>query len=223
MSDPLDDSDARKLLLRAGVVFRSGQAGKILDEASPLLAAEGIDLHGPPPVDVDAFRAAVVDAVERINLERFTPVGVTRAHALSLVGVAVLAMCVADTEALNELVMSVEPEPDNAARASVSQVIGVCLGRLDTWHADPRLRAAVADTRASSTSAGLSNATRDVLAFASAGGRAFSSIDTLLMRHGSLTLLLAALFAVGASLAAWSAHDGTTMDELVRALMTGQI
>lgn len=223
MSDPLEDSDARKLLLTAGVVFRAGQAGKILDEASPLLAAEGIDLRGPAPVDVDAFRAAVVDAVERINLERFTPVGVTRAHALSLIGVAVLAMCVADTEALNELVMSVEPEPADDSRASVCHVIGVCLGRLDTWHTDPRLAAAVAGTRTSSASAGLSNATRDILAFASAGGRAFRSIDTLLLRHGSLTLLLAALFAVAASLAAWSAHDGTGMDELVRGVMTDQI
>jgi hypothetical protein len=132
-------------------------------------------------------------------------------------------MCVADTEALNELIVSVEPEPADVARASVSNVIGVCLGRLDTWHTDPRLQAAVVETRTSSASAELSNATRDILALASSGGRAFSSIDTLLLRHGSLTLLLAALFAVAATLAAWSAHAGTSMDELVRRVMTDQI
>ncbi|MGY4857249.1 hypothetical protein [Cryobacterium sp. AP23] len=229
MSDPLEDSDARKLLLSAGVVFRAGQASRILDEASPLLAAEGFDvrggfdLRGPEPVDVDAFRAAIVDAVERINLERFTPIGVTRSHALSLIGVAVLAMCVGDADALNDLVMSVEAEPADTARASVPHVIGVCLGRLDTWYADPRLRAEVAGTRTSSAIAGLSNATRDILARASGGGRAFSSLETLLQSHGSPTLLLAALFAVAATLAAWSEHDGTAMDTLVRGVMTDQL
>jgi hypothetical protein len=223
MSDPLEDSDARKLLLSAGVVFRAGQASRILDEASPLLAAEGFDLHGPEPADIDAFRVALVGAVERINLERFTPVGVTRSHALSLIGVAVLAMCVGDADALNDLVMSVEADPADTARASVSHVIGVCLGRLDTWYADPRLRAKVAGTRTSSAVAGLSNATRDILARASAGGRAFSSLETLLQSHGSPTLLLAALFAVAATLAAWSEHDGTAMDALVRGVMSDQL
>jgi hypothetical protein len=59
MSAPLDNPDARRLFLQAGIVCNLGQASKIIDELSPLLAAEGIDLHRPSPLDPVASLFAV--------------------------------------------------------------------------------------------------------------------------------------------------------------------
>jgi hypothetical protein len=223
MSAPLDNPDARRLLQQAGIVCNLGQASEIIDELSPLLAAEGIDLHRPGPLDPVGFRTALADAVERIDLERYTPVEASRAHALRLVGVAVMAMCVADIRTLNEVIASIDPNPQDTRHASTAHVIGVCLGRLDSWHTNPTTRTAVAGTHATTTSTELTSATRDVLALASPEGHAFRSIRLLLVRHGTVTLLIAALFAVAASLAAWAEHDGMDMDDVISGMLEGRI
>lgn len=189
-----------------------------MDEISPLLAAEGFDLRWLGALDRRGFRTALANAVERINLEHYTAAGAAHAHALSLIGTAVRSMYAADTDALNRLIASINMEPQVA-----DHVIGVCLGRLDSWHANPATQGTVVGTRASTVSTGLTNATRDILALASPGGHAFRSIDSLVVRHGSLTLLAAALFAVAATLAAWAEHDGADVDELIRRMSAGRI
>jgi hypothetical protein len=59
VSAPLENPDARRLLLQAGIVCNLGQASKIIDELSPLLAAEGIDLRRPSPLGPVASLFAV--------------------------------------------------------------------------------------------------------------------------------------------------------------------
>jgi hypothetical protein len=106
-------------------------ADEMLRELAPLLAEEGIDLSGDDPPDLETLQAALNRAVERRNLELFSPVGATRQIAVETLHRVVDAILAGDGATAGRLLEQVQPEsPDNSV-ATVSSCIGIALGLLD--------------------------------------------------------------------------------------------
>jgi hypothetical protein len=61
------------------IQHRPGLAEEMLRELAPLLAEEGIDVDNIDVADLDTLQRALNHAVERRNMELFSPVGETRA------------------------------------------------------------------------------------------------------------------------------------------------
>ena len=140
---------------------------------------KGIGLSGDDPPDLATLQAALNRAVERRNLELFSPVGATRQIAVDALHRVVDAVLAGDSAAAGRLLEQIQPEsPDNTV-ATVSSCIGIALGLLD-------------DTLTASSApivalpAGHWNGERaatDILALARKG-KAFRSLDKLLIRQG---------------------------------------
>ena len=60
------------------VEFKPGIAREMLRELAPLLAEEGIDVDNIDVADLQTLQRALNRAVERRNIELFSPVGATR-------------------------------------------------------------------------------------------------------------------------------------------------
>jgi hypothetical protein len=184
------------------VEHKPGMAEDMLRELAPLLAEDGIDLASGDVPDMDALQAALNRAVERRNLELFSPVGATRQIALDTLHRIVTAVLAGDSGAAGQLLEQVQPEsPDNTV-ATVSSCIGIALGLLDDT-----LGHAGAPTVALPT--GHWNGERaatDILALARKG-KAFRSLDKLLIRQGGPQVLNGSALALAATIAA-IAHTG---------------
>src|SRR4051794_20501602 len=97
------------------VEHKPGMAEEMLRELAPLLAAEGIDLSADDPPDIETLQAALDRAVERRNLELFSPVGATRQIAVDTLHHIVTAVLTGDTATAGRLLDQVQPEsPDNS-------------------------------------------------------------------------------------------------------------
>ena len=97
-------------------------------ELAPLLAEEGIDLSGDDPPDMQTLQVALNRAVERRNLELFSPVGAARQIAVDTLQRVVGAILAGDTSTAGQLLEQVQPEsPDNSV-ATVSSCVGIALG-----------------------------------------------------------------------------------------------
>ncbi len=70
------------------VIRKPGMADELLHELAPLLAEEGIDLHGGDIPDLASLQAAMGRAVQRHNMQLFTPVGADRDNAAIIVRAA---------------------------------------------------------------------------------------------------------------------------------------
>lgn len=119
---------------------------------------------------------------------------------------------------LNDLVDAVEIKPQNSDHASVAQVIGVGLGRLDTWYSDSALQAVVTGTRVTHADDDLTNATTNMIA-AARNNCTFDSIEALLLQHGAMSVMVATIFAVAATLESWAEHDGVPVKELTATVL----
>src|SRR3954447_4867218 len=86
---------------------KPGMADDMLRELAPLLAEEGIDLASGDVPDMDALQAALSRAVERRNLEVFSPVGATRQLAVDTLHRVVNAVLAGDSAAAGELLEQV--------------------------------------------------------------------------------------------------------------------
>lgn len=179
------------------IEHKPGVADEMMRELAPLLAEEGIDLTGDDVPDMETLQAALHRAIERRNLELFTPVGATRQIAVQTLRRVVDAVLAGDSCTAGQLLDSVQPEsPDNTV-ATVSSCIGIALGLLDNTLAQ-------ADAAIVALPAGHWNGERaatDILALARKG-KAFRSLDRLLLRQGSPQVLNGSALALAATVAA---------------------
>lgn len=189
-------------------------ADELLRELAPLLAEEGIDLSGDDVPDMDTLQAALGRAVERRNLELFSPVGATRQIAVETLRRVVDAVLAGDSATAGELLEQVQPEsPDNTI-ATVSSCIGIALGLLDET-----LTAASAPTV--TLPAGHWNGQRaatDILALAHKG-KAFRSLDKLLVRQGGPQVLNGSALALAAAVAAIARASKTPPTDMTQTLI----
>lgn len=113
------------------VRMKPGMADELMQELAPLLAEDGVDINDL--TDMDALNRALQKAVERRNMELFTPVGARRDQAIALLMLVVAAIADDDTKRAGSLLEKAQPEsPDNSA-PEVSSCIGLALGLLDSW------------------------------------------------------------------------------------------
>lgn len=192
------------------IEHKPGMADEMLRELAPLLAEEGLDLSREDVPDLETLQSALNRAVERRNLELFSPVGATRQIAVDTLRRVVDAVLAGDSASAGQLLEQVQPEsPDNTV-ATVSSCIGIALGLLDDT-----LTAANAPPVA--LPAGHWNGERaatDILALARKG-KAFRSLDKLLIRQGGPQVLNGSALALAATLSAIARTSGTPASKTI--------
>ncbi len=115
------------------IQFKPGMANELMAELAPLLAEEGIDVNNLDVDDIDTLQQAMNRAIERRNMELFTPVGEVRQIAVVTLWLIVEAILDGDSQLAGAIIDQIQPEsPDNAV-ATVASCIGICLGLLDEW------------------------------------------------------------------------------------------
>ncbi|MGX6605330.1 hypothetical protein ACWKSP_24810 [Micromonosporaceae bacterium Da 78-11] len=108
-------------------------ADELLRDLAPLLAEEGFDLDGGDIPDLATLQAAMVRAVQRHNMQLFTPTGTARDNAAAVVREAVIAIGAGDGARAGDVLDAVEPEPSEPGGASVAACTGMAVGLLDSW------------------------------------------------------------------------------------------
>ena len=159
-------------------------------------------------------------AVERRNMELFTPVGETRELAAATLRLVVEALAEDDSTLASSILDQVQPEsPDNSA-PTVSACIGLALGLLDEWLGghEPAVPAGLAQrVRLPKGHWQGERAARDILALAGKG-RAFRSLGSLITRQGGPQVLYGSALALAATIQAWSVDSATPVPELARTI-----
>jgi hypothetical protein len=200
------------------IEFKPGIANEILRELAPLLAEEGIDVNNIEVDDIETLQRAMNRAVERQNMALFTPVGARRDVAVAALRLAVEALADDDAEVASAILEQVQPQsPDNAA-PEVSACIGIALGLLDTWLSghDPTAPARLGErTRLPAGHWTGERAATDILVLARKG-RAFRSLNTLMVKQGGPQMLYGSALALAAAIQAWSKTTDTPVPDLSR-------
>lgn len=202
------------------VEHRPGMAAEMFRELAPLLAEEGIDLNGLGELDMEdmaTLQAALNRAVERHNLALFTPVGRARDLAVTTLRLAVEAIIEGDTTLAAAVLDQAEPESPDGQAPTVSACIGVALGLLDDYLGGSDSLAPQGIRGGVSLSSGHwfgERAATDILVLAGKG-RAFRSLDTLLVRQGGQQVLYGAALALAATTSARSTATGTPISDLI--------
>jgi hypothetical protein len=218
MANPLDDPALRRAFGAAGVTYKPGMANDLLQEMAPLLAEEGIDVNDPSTFDMASLNAALGRAVERTSLDRFTPVGATRARALTLLRSTSNAISEGHSEVAEVIIRKINPEP-TTGEPSVAHVIGVSLGLIDEWHDDSDLAPTIAGARAPQWASRSRAAGTDIISLARKG-RAFDSIAALHARYNGLEILNGSILAVAGTLQLWAASTNQSVRELGKTVLT---
>ncbi len=197
-------------------------ANEMLRELAPLLAEEGIDIENADALDMQTLQRAMNRAVERRNMELFTPVGQTRDLAAAALRLVVEALAEDDSTLASSILDQVQPEsPDNSA-PTVSACIGLALGLLDDWlgggHEPTTPQRLAQRVRLPKGHWQGERAARDILALAGKG-RAFRSLGSLITRQGGPQVLYGSALALAATIQAWSIDSTTPVPELARTLI----
>jgi hypothetical protein len=199
------------------IQHRPGLADETLRELAPLLAEEGIDVENIDVPDLETLQRALNRAVERRNMELFSPVGEARDIAISTLRLVVEAILDGNTALAGALLDHVQPEsPDNSV-ATVASCIGITLGLLDDWLRAQDGQAPASVRQRTTLPAGHwpgERAATDILALARKG-RAFRSLDKLLIRQGGPQVLAGSVLALGAAIDAWAQHGHTPRAEVI--------
>jgi hypothetical protein len=196
------------------VEHKAGMADELLRELAPLLAEDGIDLSGDDPPDMETLQAVLNRAVERRNLELFSPVGATRQIAIDTLRRVVAAILADDSGTAGQLLDQLQPESSDNTVATVSSCIGIALGLLDDT-----LTASSAPTVA--LPAGYWNGERaatDILVLARKG-KAFRCLDKLLIRQGGPQVLNGSALALAATTIAIARTTNTPPSDATQALI----
>ena len=194
-----------------------GLADQMLHELAPLLAEEGIDVDNIDLTDLDTLQQALNRAVERRNIELFSPVGPARDIALVTLRLVVEAILDGDTTLAAALLSQVQPESPDNSTATVASCIGITLGLLDDWLSGQG-DAPAGLSEHTTLPAGHWNGERaatDILVLARKG-RAFGSLDALLTRQGGPQVLAGSALALAAAIHAWAGQTDTPRAELIR-------
>jgi len=201
------------------VQFKPGLANEMLSELAPLLAEDGIDVDNIDVPDMETLQRAMNRAVERQNMALFSPVGPARETAVVTLRLVIEAIIDGNTTLAAEILKQVQPEsPDNSV-ATVAGCIGVVLGLLDDWLSGQEPNAPANLARQTTLPAGHwvgERAATDILDLARKG-RAFRSLDSLIIRQGSLPVLYGSALALAAATQRWSLQTGTPVPELMSA------
>ncbi len=202
------------------VQHRPGLADEMLRELAPLLAEGGIDVDNID-VDMETLQHALNRAVERRNMELFSPVGDARDIAIVTLRLVVEAILDGNTALAGALLDQVQPEsPDNSV-ATVASCIGIALGLLDDWLSGQTPRAPASLREHTTLPAGHwigERAATDILVLARKG-RAFRSLDKLLIRHAGPQVLAGSVLALGAAIDTWAQQSDTPRAELIETLI----
>ena len=200
------------------IQYRPGLADDLLQELAPLLAGQGIDVQNLGASDLATLERSLHQAVERRNLQLFTPVGASREVAVTAIRLVVTACCDDDPATVGALLDQVEPEsPDNTV-ATVASCIGLGLGLLDDWlsgRGDEAPSGLAQHVRLPVGPFTGERAATEILALARKG-RAFRSLKTLLARQGGQQVLAGSALALAAAVTAWADHGHTPRAELIR-------
>ena len=198
------------------VQFRPGLANEMLRELAPLLAEEGIDIDNIDVPDLDTLQRALNRAVERRNMELFSPVGQARDIACVTLRLVVEAILDGDTTIAAALLDQVQPESPDNSTATVASCIGITLGLLDDWLSEQG-DAPAGLGQHTTLPTGHWNGERaatDILVLARKG-RAFRSLDKLLTRQGGPQVLTGSVLALAAVTDAWAQRSDTPRAELI--------
>ena len=199
------------------VQFKPGLANEMLRELAPLLAEEGIDVDNIDVPDLETLQAAMNRAVERQNMALFSPVGPAREIAVVTLRLVVEAILDGNTTLAAAILEQVQPEsPDNSV-ATVAGCIGAALGLLDEWLTGRDPNAPTNLARQTRLPAGHwvgERAATDIIDLARKG-RAFRSLDSLIIGQGSLNVLYGSTLALAAATQGWSQQAGTPVAELL--------
>ena len=200
------------------IQLNPGMAQELLRELAPLLAEEGIDAGNIDVPDMETLQRALNRAMERHNMSLFTPVGPARELAAVTLRLAAEAITDGDTRLAAGILDHAQPESPDGSAPTVAACTGLALGLLDQWLAGH-------DTDAP---AGLATMTRlpaghwtgeraaiDILTLARKG-RAFASLDSLIVRQGGQHVLYGSALVLAAALQSWARHTGTPLIDLAR-------
>ena len=203
------------------IQFSPGLAQQTLRELAPLLAEQGIDVDNIDVPDLATLQAALHRAIERHNMTRFTPVGLTRELAAVALRRVIEAIAEGNTTQAAAILDQIQPDsPDNTA-ATVAGCIGTALGLLDDWltSRNPQTPSNLGQRVHLPAGHWLGErAATDILVVA--GKRcAFRSLDTLITRQGGKHVLYGSVLALAATIQTWSAHTGTPVTDLTHTAM----
>jgi hypothetical protein len=200
------------------IEFKPGLADEMLRELAPLLAEEGIDVNSIDVPDMETLQRALDRAVERRNLDLFTPVGPARDIAVATLRLTVEAILEENTVLAGALLDQVEPESPDNSTATVASCIGIALGLLDGWLSGQDRSAPTGLSERTKLPAGHwtgERAAMDILVLARKG-RAFRSLDKLLIRQGGPQILAGSALALAAAVGVWTSTDATPPSSLIR-------
>ncbi len=201
------------------IQHKPGLAKEMLHELAPLLAEEGIDVDNIDVPDLNTLQAAMNRAVERLNMTRFTPVGQAREYAVTTLRLVIEAITDGDTDLAGAILDSIPPETPDGKSATVAGCTGVALGLLDEWlggHHPNAPGGLAQQTRLPSGHWVGERAATDILVLARKG-RAFRTLNTLIVRQGGRHVLYGSALALAAATHAWSQHTGAPVTQLAHA------
>lgn len=193
-------------------------ADQLMQEVAPLLAAEGIDLNDPTTFDVETLNAALARAVERRNFELFVATGERLSYARTILRVFTEAVGGGNREHAEAVIWSVEPEPTDAANASVAHVIGVSTELADSWYRDPDRALQLAKTVVPGWQSRGRAAAADILSLARKA-RAFDSIGALHRQHSGLAIIEGGALVVAGTLIALSKSQNRDLREVAAEML----
>lgn len=200
------------------IQIKPGMAQELLRELAPLLAEEGIDVDNIEVPDLQTLQRAMNRAMERHNMSLFTPVGQARALAAVTLRLAGEAIADGDTRLAAAVLDQAHPESPDGSAPTVAACTGLALGLLDQWMAgnDTDAPAGLAvTTRLPAGHWTGQRAATDILTLARKG-RAFASLDSLIVRQGGQHVLYGSALALAAALQAWAAQTDTPVSDLAR-------
>ena len=201
------------------IVHTPGSSDELMRELAPLLAEDGIDLDDPSTIpDMGTLQRALDRAVERRNMELFTPVGKPRSLALTTLRLYVEAMADDDTDLAGAVLATAVPESPDGSTATVAGTIGVALDVLDqilSGQHDDAPAGMAARTRLPKGHWVGERAARDILGLAGKG-RAFGTLGSLIRRQGSPAVQSGAALALAATIQTWSDLTGQPVPQITQ-------
>ena len=203
------------------IQLKPGMAQELLRELAPLLAEEGIDVDNIDVPDVPTLQRALNRAMERHNISLFTPVGHARELAAVTLRLAAEAIADGDTQLAARVLDQAQPESPDGSAPTVAACTGLALGLLDLWLAGHDTDAPAGLATITRLPAGHwtgEHAATDILTLARKG-RAFASLDSLIVGQGGQHVLYGSALALAAALQSWAQHTGTPLINLARAVV----
>lgn len=208
------------------IVRTPGMADDLMREIAPILAEDGIDLGDPNSIpDTETLQLALNRAIERRNMELFTPVGEARSLALTTLRLYVEAIASDQTELAGAILATAVPESPDGSQATVAGTIGVALDLLDNILTgnQPDTPAGIgAKARIPKGHWYGERAAGDILDLARRG-RAHSALGALITKQGSHAMQSGAAIALAGTMQAWADLVGKQVDQVTPAVFVTDI